>query len=82
MRCLSCNVNLSDYEISRRSLTTGDYIDLCNRCFSDIQDGIIYVANPKLSHECDESGVFSQQGEISIDKDSVDGYNNYRDNDE
>lgn len=32
MRCLACNVELSDYEATRKS-NNGDYIDLCNHCF-------------------------------------------------
>jgi hypothetical protein len=33
MRCLSCDCNLSDYEATRK-YENGEYIDLCNRCFS------------------------------------------------
>jgi hypothetical protein len=33
MRCLSCDCNLSDFEATRK-YESGEYIDLCNRCFS------------------------------------------------
>ena len=33
MRCLSCNCNLSDFESTRKSEVTRQYIDLCNKCF-------------------------------------------------
>ena len=39
MRCLSCNNALNDYESVRKSRVTGEYMDLCNKCFKglDIQ---------------------------------------------
>jgi len=39
VRCLSCNVALNDYESVRKSFVTGEYMDLCNKCFKglDIQ---------------------------------------------
>jgi len=39
MRCLSCNNALNDYESVRKSFVTGEYMDLCNKCFKglDIQ---------------------------------------------
>lgn len=32
MKCLACDAILTDFESSRRSTVTGDYIDLCNDC--------------------------------------------------
>jgi len=32
MRCIACNALLSDYESTRKSQTTGEYLDLCNHC--------------------------------------------------
>ena len=42
MRCLSCDKILNDYESTRKSAVTGEYIDLCNACFSTIKD-TVYV---------------------------------------
>ena len=33
MRCVCCNANLNDYESTRKSKVSGDYLDMCNRCF-------------------------------------------------
>lgn len=38
MRCYACNEELSDYESTRKSNVTGEYLDLCNNCFSTIED--------------------------------------------
>ena len=36
MRCCACNKNLSDFESTRKSIVTGEYVDLCNGCFSGV----------------------------------------------
>lgn len=43
MRCLSCNVELTDFEATRKSATTNEYIDLCNSCFRTVKDDIIVL---------------------------------------
>jgi protein-arginine kinase activator protein McsA len=48
MRCLSCNKNLSDFESTRKFASTGEYLDLCNRCYNDIQDDVDTVIRPDL----------------------------------
>ena len=40
MRCLACNAELNDYEATRKDLH-GDYIDMCNHCYSTIKDDIL-----------------------------------------
>ena len=37
MRCVACNKVLSDFESTRKSVNTGEYLDLCNHCFHTIQ---------------------------------------------
>ena len=34
MRCLACDCSLTDFEATRKSLTTEEYVDLCDRCFA------------------------------------------------
>lgn len=34
MRCVACNVPLNDFEATRKSKNTGEYVDLCNSCFT------------------------------------------------
>lgn len=41
MRCLACNKALSDFEATRKSTQTGEYIDLCNTCYRTIKDVIL-----------------------------------------
>lgn len=47
MRCLSCDKNLNDKESTRKSIVTGEYLDLCDPCFSTISDEVQTVVNPK-----------------------------------
>ena len=51
MRCLSCNKNLSDFESTRKFASTGEYLDLCNRCYSDIQEDIDTLVRPDLQED-------------------------------
>ena len=37
MRCLACNKILNDFEATRKSATTGTFVDLCNHCFHDVE---------------------------------------------
>jgi len=41
MRCLSCNAAMTDFEATRKGVNTGQYIDLCNHCFSTVSDDIL-----------------------------------------
>ena len=40
MRCLSCNVILTDFESTRKSAVTEEYLDLCNDCYGTIRDHV------------------------------------------
>lgn len=37
MRCLACNVELTDFEATRKYSNTEEFIDLCNRCHASSQ---------------------------------------------
>lgn len=38
MKCVSCDVVLSNREISRKSLNTNDYLDMCDSCLSELNE--------------------------------------------
>ena len=46
MRCIACDKLLSEFECTRRSIQTGEFMDLCNKCYSNIEDDV-----PALSRE-------------------------------
>jgi hypothetical protein len=50
MRCRACDVELNDFEATRKSMVTGDYFDLCNHCFSTIKDDIFAIERYDLEH--------------------------------
>ena len=43
MRCVACNCVLTDFEATRKGVNTGEYIDLCNKCFLTIAEDIEYT---------------------------------------
>ena len=51
MRCYSCDCLLSDFEATRKSKTTGEYLDLCNSCFSEVADVFISEEERKEQEE-------------------------------
>lgn len=51
MRCLSCNAKLNDFEATRRGAETMEFLDLCDRCFSDIADDIEVIEREDLETE-------------------------------
>jgi hypothetical protein len=51
MRCLACNKNLNDFESTRKSATTGEYVDLCNHCFHNVEQNIESVVREDLRDE-------------------------------
>lgn len=40
MRCYCCDKPLNDFESTRKSVATGDYLDMCNKCFNTIKEDI------------------------------------------
>lgn len=69
MRCLSCNEILTDYEATRRSANTEEYVDLCNLCFRDVKDDLKTIDRTDLvSDDCLDIGVLEESG-IDIDLD-------------
>ena len=51
MRCLACNCELTDFEATRKSPFTKQYLDLCNLCFSSIRDDIYVLERHDLEHD-------------------------------
>lgn len=43
MRCQCCNKNLSDRESTRKGVNTGEYLDMCDNCFSTVADEFPYI---------------------------------------
>jgi hypothetical protein len=43
MRCQCCDKNLNDFESTRKHATTGEYLDMCNMCYSTVSDDLLSV---------------------------------------
>ena len=79
MRCLSCNVTLSDFEATIKDLD-GNYLELCNVCYGMVKDDIDTEIRYDLMSEGDE---YQQQQteliEVSFVVDKYDEDYNYDD---
>lgn len=54
MRCYCCNAVLSDFEATRKSVQSGDFVDMCNNCFSHVKEDIDVIERQDLHHADDE----------------------------
>ena len=54
MRCYCCNKALSDYEATRKSVSTGQFLDMCNKCYGSIAGDVLAIERTDLRHEDDE----------------------------
>ncbi len=48
MRCLACNKELTEFEATRKSAQTGEFLDLCNECYRPIKDDLRTIDNNDL----------------------------------
>ena len=54
MRCCCCNKALSDYEATRKSVQTGDFLDMCNKCYGSISGEVLALERTDLRHDEDD----------------------------
>jgi hypothetical protein len=65
MRCLACNRALTDYEATRKSVTTNEFIDLCNGCFSSVSEDL---------QTLEREDLLTEEGTYEIDDSFLDNY--------
>ena len=71
MRCLACNKALNDFESTRKSATTGEYVDLCNHCFHNVEQDIESIVREDLR---DEESVEDENELDNLEGDLLNGY--------
>lgn len=47
-RCAACDAIMNDFEMTRKSATTGEYIDLCSKCLDPIIDEFVLIEREDL----------------------------------
>lgn len=55
MRCIACNKSLSDFEATRKDSKTGEFIDMCNDCYIEVEEEFASIEREDLKHADDES---------------------------
>lgn len=59
MKCLACNVSLSDFESTRKFAGSGEYVDLCNNCFGHISElDTTERDDLRTTEDIDEAGLY------------------------
>jgi len=73
MRCYCCDKALSDFESTRKSVTTGDYLDMCNKCYSTIKDELHAEERYDLfdgdEEELEDDNTLSNDLDFGVDRD-------------
>jgi hypothetical protein len=54
MRCRCCDKKLSDFEATRKSIHTGEYLDMCNKCYNTISNQVLSYERYDLYDDEDE----------------------------
>ena len=54
MRCKACNSLLNDFESTRKSSTTGEFLDLCNSCYRCVSNDVQSIERYDLMDVEDE----------------------------
>jgi hypothetical protein len=72
MRCLACNALMSDFEATRKSVNTNEYIDLCNHCYYSISDDVNALERTDLEHEEDMVVADDFTDTVDLDVDNLD----------
>ena len=79
MRCRSCDEVLNDFEATRISIDTSEYVDLCSKCYSSIEDNISTFDRMDLKHMSDERIKFDDDLEMDYYEDYI--FDNHQDED-
>jgi hypothetical protein len=56
MRCRCCDKRLSEFESTRKSINTGEYLDMCNSCYNTISNQVLSYERYDLYDEQDDEG--------------------------
>ena len=75
MRCIACDVELTDYEATRRYAISKEFVDLCNKCFAVSLDDSDVIDRDDLRTLADieEMIYYEQDWELDIRAGTVDG---------
>lgn len=74
MRCVACNVELNDFESTRKNAETGEYLDMCDLCFRGVKHSIPVIERHDLQLEADtQEDEFEEYtyDELSSETDTV-----------
>lgn len=56
MRCLCCDVSLNDTESTRRLVSTGEFLDWCNKCYKGMEKDIPTYTREDFEENVEEFG--------------------------
>ena len=75
MRCIACDVELTDYEATRRYAVSREFVDLCNNCSAVSLYDVAVIDREDLRTLADiEEMIYHEQDwDLDIETGTVDG---------
>ena len=58
MHCVVCDVELSDFEATRKYADTNEFVDMCNHCYSYVKRNI---------HTIERDDLLTEQDHVELD---------------
>ncbi len=56
-RCRACDTRMNEFEMTRKYADSGEFVDLCNHCFSTIRDQVDVLERAEFENEIVEEDV-------------------------
>jgi|DEB0MinimDraft_3_1074331.scaffolds.fasta_scaffold60493_2 hypothetical protein len=67
MRCISCDEALTEFESTRRYAETNEFVDLCSKCFNEVDGDFLTIERADLKHGNDEGYTYYGVEELNFD---------------
>jgi hypothetical protein len=68
MRCYCCNRNLSDYESTLKSATTGEYLDTCKKCLEDLNIPVLKNQHDSYASDVEDEDFVEENDEDTTEE--------------
>jgi hypothetical protein len=68
MRCVCCDKALNDFEATRKSITTGEYLDMCSKCYGTIDKQVLTYERYDLKDDDENGGDDLEFSDTFLDK--------------
>jgi len=66
MRCYSCQCVLNNFELTRRVESTQEFLDMCNKCYRDVEQDIPTVCRSDFNPNEQPDGYEEEEDSADV----------------